>query len=86
MFPIPSLILLGMRSILASGQFHELIPIVSDFLIAAAPILLQIVENCITRMIMAGDVVIFLRNKRSLGATLVCADEFTVFAQLESGI
>ena len=74
-----------MRSSLARGQLHKLIPIIGD-LLTTTPVLLQIVEHCLSWVIAASRVIVLLRQEWPLGASLVCTHELSLLWQLNKVI
>ena len=71
-----------MRSCQACGQLHELVPVIGS-LLAATPILLEVMEHCISRMVGATCLCVFLRDERSLFATLVGAHILSILRHLQ---
>ena len=65
-----------MRANSASGQFHELVPVISRLLCAARPIFLKIVEDCFANVVITGWVAIFLKDETFRYTTFVCAHVF----------
>ena len=64
---------------------HELVPVIRS-LLAATPILLEVMEDCIPRMECASCLCVFLRDKRTLLATFVGAYILSVLRHLKEGL
>ena len=62
----------------ASGQLHELVPIVG-FLAAAAPVFLEVVEHCLSLVVFASVLVVVL-IKVVLSAALIDASELSLLS------
>ena len=69
---------------MASGQGSEFVPIIG-YLVAATPILLQIVKDGITTMEGTGQICI-LWLERTLSAAFVCADMLSILGHLKQCI
>ena len=67
----------------ASWELHKLIPVISC-LLAATPILLKVVENCISRMIIASSITVFIRNEWALLAAFVRTYKFPILCHLKT--
>ena len=74
-----------MKACQAGGQLHELVPVICS-LLAATPILLEVMEDCISRMEGASCLCVFLRDKRTLFATLVGAYKLSVLCHLHESL
>ncbi len=71
-----------MRAILASWELHEIVPIVCNFPLTTGPILLQIMEYCLTFMVVASGIIVLIFSEGSLCATTIPANKFSVFREL----
>ena len=74
-----------MKACQACGQLHELVPVVRS-LLAATPILLEVMEDCISRMECASCLSVFLRDERTLFATLVGTYILSILCHLQNGL
>ena len=75
-----------MRSNRTGAQKHELVPIIGYFVftlvatwVAALPVLLQVVEDWLARVVVAGGVIVFFIDKRASLASFVAADKAAFF-------